>query len=302
MKPTNPVSPAGAYSRRDLLGASAASALAMSPGIAASAANSGAASSRGQVRSEILTFDDPVEEFRQYLRIERSLVEDEGSTLTWYNWIAFVVAEGRAPFPLVRFEGIEYSYYRRVAPMEFRIHAHNLSYARDLKTGEFLQQIENPLTGRLLKVEPAVLLTDPGVIASPRGFRNLKSDGRTWRQPFRVFRIQDDLIKFDSVRTAPPDMPTVHIENSCQWVSRRLFDDASINSLPVEFAGVYLFPFPKWLEMGDRKGHMYGMWDGRKLGGPADLPAEFRRRTEREFPELLAPRWKEFERPIPFPL
>jgi hypothetical protein len=299
MTPTNPLS---ALSRRGFVAAGAMSALAAGAGVAASAANRSATPNRGQVRSEILTFDDPVEEFRQYLRIERSLVEDEGSTLTWYNWIAFVVAEGRAPFPLMRFEGMEYSYYRRVAPMEYRIHAHNLSYARDLRTGEFLREIENPLTGRVLKVEPAVLLTDPGVLASPRGFRNLKSDGKTWRQPFRVFRIQDDLVKFDSVRTAPPAMPTVHIENSCQWVLRSLFEDSSIRSLPVEFAGVYLFPFPKWLEMGDRKGHMYGMWDGRKLEGPAELPVEFLRRTEQQFPGLLEPRWQEFERPIPFPL
>jgi hypothetical protein len=53
--------------------------------------------------------------------------------------------------------------------------------------------------------------------------------------------------------------------------------------------------------MGDRKGHMYGMWAGRKLGGPVNLPVEFLRRTEREFPELLKPRWQDFERPIPFP-
>lgn len=297
-----PKTPLNALSRREFVAAGATSAMVLGPGVAAAAGNPTAPPVRGQVRSEILAFDDPVEEFRQYLRIERSLVENEGSTLTWYNWIAFVVAEGRAPFPLMRFEGIEYSYYRRVAPLEYRIHAHNLSYARDLRTGEFLRQIENPLTGRVLKVEPAVLLTDPGVLASPKGFRNLKSDGKTWRQPFRVFRIQDDLVKFDSVRTAPPDMPTVHIENSCQWVPRSLFDDASIHSLPTEFAGVYLFPFLKWLEMGDRKGHMYGMWDGRKVGGPADLPVEFLRRTEREFPELLKPRWQEFERPIPFPL
>ena len=299
MQTTNPPN---ALSRREFVATGALSTLAASPAVAASAANRSDTPKRGPVRSEILTFDDPMEEFRQYLRIERSLVENEGSTLTWYNWIAFVVAEGRAPFPLLRYEGIEYSYYRRVAPMEYRIHAHNLSFIRDLRTGEFLRQIENPLTGRVLKVEPAVLLTDPGVLASPRGFRNLKSDGKTWRQPFRVFRIQDDLVKFDSVRTAPPAMPTVHIENSCQWVSRSLFDDASIDSLPVEFAGVYLFPFPKWLEMGDRKGHMYGMWDGRKIGGAADLPVEFLRRAEREFPELLKPRWQEFERPIPFPL
>jgi hypothetical protein len=84
-------------------------------------------------------------------------------------------------------------------------------------------------------------------------------------------------------------------------IERSLFADPSIRSLPVEFAGVYIFPFLKWLAMGDRKGHMYGMWAGRKLGGPVNLPVEFLRRTEREFPELLKPRWQDFERPIPFP-
>ncbi len=280
----------------------AISSLASTPATGASVVNRSALSRLGQVRSEILKFDDPVEEFRQHLRIERSLVEDEGSTLTWYNWIQYVIAEGRAPFPLLRLEGIEYSYYRRVAPMEYRIHAHNLSYARDLLTGEFLTELENPLTGKAVKVDPFLLLTDPGTLASPRGFRNLNSDGKTYRQPFRVFRIQDDMIKLDSVRTAPPDMPTVHIENSCQWVPRSQYEDKSIRSLPAEFAGVFVFPFPKWLEMGDRKGHMYGMWDGRKVNGPAELPNEFLRRTEREFPELLKPRWQLFEQPIAFPL
>ena len=289
-------------SRRNFVTTGAISAAASTPAVTASAASYIARPKLSQLMSEILTFDDPVEEFRQHLRIERGLVEEEGSTLTWYNWIAFVVPEGRAPFPLIRFEGIEYSYYRRVAPMEYRIHAHNLSYGRDLRTGEFLRELENPLTGRVVKVEPAVLLTDPGTLASPKGFRNLKSDGKTWRQPFRVFRIQDNMVKLDSVRTAPPDMPTVHIENSCQWVPRCQFEDKSIRSLPVEFTGVYMFEFPKWLDMGDRRGHMYGMWDGRKVAGPAELPVEFLNRTEREFPQLLKPRWQEFERPIPFPL
>ncbi len=296
------MNPLNAISRRDFVTTGAICALASEPTLAAAAANRIATPGAGQLRSEILAFADPVEEFRQHLRIERSLVENEGSTLTWYNWIAFIVAEGRAPFPLMRFEGIEYSYYRRVAPMEYRIHAHNLSYGRDLRTGAFLYEIENPLTGRTLKVEPAVLLTDPGTLASPKGFRNLNSDGRTWVQPYRMFRIEGDLIKLDSVRTAPPDMPTVHIENSCQWVSRRQFDNPTINSLPVEFAGVYMFPFLKWLEMGDRRGHMYGMFDGRKVRGPSELPAEFLSRTERQFPELLQPRWQEFNKSIAFAL
>jgi len=32
------------------------------------------------------------------------------------------------------------------------------------------------------------------------------------------------------------------------------------------------------------------------------MPREFLKRMEREYPELLKPRWNEFERPIPFDL
>jgi len=48
------------------------------------------------------------------------------------------------------------------------------------------------------------------------------------------------------------------------------------------------------------EGHMLGFYDGRKLNGPQDLPREFLARTEREHPELLGPRWSEFDRPVSF--
>ena len=92
-----------AISRRNFVTTGAISTLASTQAATASAANCIARLKPGRVGSEILTFDDPVEEFRQHLRIERSLVDEQGSTLTWYHWIAFVVAERRVPFPLLRF-------------------------------------------------------------------------------------------------------------------------------------------------------------------------------------------------------
>jgi hypothetical protein len=290
--------------RRSILG-SAAAAIGAFAGAAIDASASPAparAEPLGRVRSEFLHFDDPDEEFRQHFRLERDLVEKEGSTLTWYHWTAFVVPEGRSPFAIMRYEGIEYSYFRRVGPLEYRIHAHNLSYIRDLATGRFAEEIENPLTGKRVRTKPTVLLNDPGTLAGPRGFRNLRSDGTHLQRPYRQFRVEDNLVKLDSVRSAPPDWPSTHLENSCQWVDVDLFENRTITSLPVHFAGSYVFPFLKWLEMGDAKGHMFGFFDGRKLNGPADLPREFLARTEREYPELLAPRWGEFDRPIPFPV
>jgi hypothetical protein len=284
-------------------------AAAVSGGLAASAARGAIIVPRGktasalglsQITSEALFFDDPDEAFRQHMRIERALVDTEGTHLTWYNWIAFVIAEGRSPFPIMRYEGMEYSYFRRLHDLEYRIHAHNLSFVRDLETGKFADTVENPIAGKHVKAQPTVLLNDPGTLASPKGFRNLHSDGKTFVQPYRMFRTEGNLIKLDSVRTAPPNWPVVHIENSCQWAEIADFNNPSIASLPSHFSGTYVFPFPAWLEMGDTRGHMLGFFDGRKLNSPAELPREFLARTQREYPELLSPRWQEFARPVSF--
>jgi len=254
-----------------------------------------------RVVSEFLHFDDPVEEFRAQMRMERDLVEEQGTTLTWYHWLVFVIPGGRRPEPLIRYEGIEYSYFRHLGDYNYRIHAHNISLPRDLHTNEFTDSVTNPITGELVEVPVTPLLTDPGTIGSPLGFRNLAGDGFI-QTPYRKFRIENDLIKKDMVRSAPPDWPATHIENSCSWVEFDLFANETITSLPTHFCGHYAFEHPAWLKMPEDMGHLAGFWDGKKINSPSELPREFLDRMEREYPELLEPRWGEFDRPIPFDL
>lgn len=106
----------------------------------------------------------------------------------------------------------------------------------------------------------------------------------------------------DLVRSAPPDWPATHIENSCNWVEFDLFANETITSLPAHFCGHYAFEHPAWLKMPEGMGHLAGFWDGKKINSPTELPREFLDRMEREYPELLEPRWGEFERPVPFDL
>jgi hypothetical protein len=255
-----------------------------------------------QVTSEFLYFDDPVEEFRAHFRMERDLVEEQGSTLTWYHWIVFAIPGGRRPEPVLRYEGIEYSYFRHLGDDNYRIHAHNISFPRDLKTNKFVDSVSNPITGEVVSVPVSLLLTDPGTIASPVGFRNMNGNGVV-QDVYRQFRIENDLIKLDSVRSAPPDWPATHIENSCQWVEFDLFANETISALPVHFCGHYAYEYPKWLKMPEGGGgHLSGFWDGKKINSPQELPREILARMEREYPELLVPQWDMFERPIPFEL
>ncbi len=254
-----------------------------------------------QVVSEFLTFEDPTEEFRTYLRMGRDLVEGRGTRLTWYNWIVFIIPGDRRPMPFMRYEGMEYSYFRNLGDYNYRIHAHNVSFPRDLNTGKFIDTVVNPITEERVEVPNTVLLTDPGTVANPKGFRNLAGDG-SYQHHFMQFRIEDNLLKFDSIRTAPPDWPATHVENSCTWAPFELYADESITSLPVKFAGHYAFEYTPWLKMPEShtQGHLTGFFDGRKINGPHELPQEFLDRMEREYPELLEPRWGEFDRPAPF--
>lgn len=252
-----------------------------------------------QVVSEFLHFDDPVEAFRAQMRIERDLAGEQGTTLAWYHWIVFVIPGGRRPEPLIRYEGMEFSYFRHLGENNYRIHAHNISFPRDLKTNAFTDSVVNPITGERVEVPVSLLLHDPGTIGSPSGFRNLAGDGFI-QAPYRNFRIENDLIKMDLVRSAPPDWPATHIENSCSWVEFDLFANETITSLPAHFCGHYAYEHPKWLKMPEGMGHLSGFWDGKKLNSVAELPREFLDRMEREYPELLEPRWGEFERKIPF--
>ena len=143
-----------------------------------------------QVTSEFIYFDDPADEFRAQFRMGRDLVEDQGSTLTWYHWMVFVIPGGRRPEPLMRYEGIEYSYFRHLGNNNYRIHAHNVSFARDLKTNKFVDRITNPITDKQVDVPVSLLLHDPGTVGNPIGFRNLSGDG-SYQKVYRQFRVED---------------------------------------------------------------------------------------------------------------
>ncbi len=282
--------------RREFLTASLASSL-----IGASSTLSVAADAGHPIRSEVMTFDDDQAEFRAHFRFERDLVE-RSETVTWYHFLVFTVAEGQRPAPIVRFEGMEYSYYQRVKPLTYRIHAHNLSFARDITTGEFTNTTLNPVTGETVTVPPTVLTEDPGVINSPAGYRTLDSKDPNPVRTYSFYRIEGDLVRREHVRAAPAGWPMPFIESSTSWVDRKVFDDASVTSLPMHTSGFYVAPWPRWMKMGDHKGHMIGAWTGRKLNSIAELPAAYRAKAQSEYPQLLTARWAELERPLPFSL
>lgn len=285
--------------RRELLLGAPAAILLGGPA-SGSAAPSPAAASPGlaPIDSSFVDFADPRERFRAHFRFERDL-RDEGEAVSWYHFTVYAVSPGVRPAPVVRFEGMEYSYFRRIGELTWRIHAHNLSFPRDIVSGRFTSSATSPHTGARVEVSPMALVEDPGVLHSPRGYLPLDARTPAWLESSVLFRIEGDLVKVEHTRPTPEAWPAMFIESSVSSVPRREFDDPRVTSLKFQTSGFYIFPWPKWMQMADRPGHMLGAWSGRKLIGPRELPLEFRERAAREHPELLAARWNEFDRPLP---
>jgi len=286
--------------REALLGAPTAAALATLVLPAAAAATT-AASSYGNRRwtSEFLSFD-PVQHLRHSMRLQRSML-DEDDILHWYHFIMFSVPVGKSPQPVVRWEGIELSRHRKLAENVYRLHGHNLSFPRDLNTGKFTDRVINPVTGATVNPKPITLTNDPGYILSLKGILPLDNPGGEPRPKYGMIRREGNIVKIDAMRVAPASWPATFVETSYEAAPADLFNDPKQLWLPTDVSGGYVFPYPDWMEMGKAPGHMFASVSGYKLRSVAQLPDEFRKRAEKEFPELLRVDVKQFDRPFALP-
>jgi hypothetical protein len=280
--------------RREWLGQSLLSGAIAGSGIAAAAADSGArgagASGAGRhVEVEALTFPDIAAEIEALIRVECNLAPVDSPV--WFYWTAYCITPGLPPTAIADFEGLEMSRVVKRSDGSYFVKGIDLSFPRDHRSGKFISTAVNPATSETVEVPVSVLdgSFDPGYIVAPdRGWWPLKAPKpdkvdlrcRWWRE--------NDLGRMRRERTAPPGFPTTFLEAGYYEFPMAAFKDPQITAVPYRTGGIYVFPFPKWLKMGDRPGHMLGMITGRKLGSVQELPREFLDRAEKEHPELLS--------------
>ncbi|MFK7957324.1 MAG: DUF1838 family protein [Lysobacterales bacterium] len=282
--------------RRFMLSSMAAAGAAVP--LSATVADATATFPEGRIRSEFLHYRDPVQHQRQSYRILRNL-HNNADVLFWYHFQMYAVIDGQRPEAVVRWEGIEFSHHQKLAASVYRVAGHNLSYPRDIKTGKWTNKTRNPITGKIVTVPPMALTEDPGYVYTPKGVIPLDNPDAPPRIRHEQFLIEGDLVKIEQVRQPPASWPATFIETSANWSPLAQFEDDTILDLPTGTSGGYIFPWPAWMQMGDRPGHMFATWNGRKLPGIENLPAEFFQRANDANPELLAVDKSRFAQPLP---
>jgi hypothetical protein len=232
--------------------------------------------------------DTVEDQIKNILRMSASL---EPEDCPWsFNGTIYGVVEGEQPRPLFDFQGMEVYFVTQISENEYEMTGNTVTYFKDVETKEFIYDFENPYTGKKIDVPASVQGGGPGrgFTYEPTGIRpTFLKDRMPDAVPNLDWHIVANKVWVHSTRSYPPGMTPPRAERQTTFADKKEFDDPSVAKLSSVFSSTFFVPWLKWFEMGDRPGHMVWHAGGAKLDGFDDLPAEYKARVEKEYPERM---------------
>jgi Protein of unknown function (DUF1838) len=230
----------------------------------------------------------PENNLRALVRMTASLKERD--VPWWYDGTIFGVVPGEHPRPLVKFQGMELYWMRHLPDGAYELIGNTLTFFHDVETGALLSEFRNPYTGATNPVLPAMQGGGAG-----RGF-NYSVKGIRFTRMLDQLPEEELVLDWTFVRDMvwlhnwtryPPGMPPPRWQQQTMFASQKDFLNARLDSVPVVFSSTVHMPWLKWMDMGDRPGHVVWHAGGAKLGSINELPDGYRQRAEKDYPAML---------------
>ncbi len=231
----------------------------------------------------------PANNLRELVRMAASL--NERDVPWWYDGTIYGIVQGENPRPLVKFEGMEIYWMRHLPAGDYELIGNTVTFYRDVATGQMLDKFPNPYTGAQNTVTPAVQGGGPGrgFNYSVKGIRATKFIEQLPEKPLLLdWSFVRDMVWLHNETAYPPGMAPPRAQRQTMFAPLKSMLDRRLDSLPAVFSSTVFQPWPKWMEMGERPGHVVWHASGAKLKDIDQLPEEYRRRAEQEFPKLMS--------------
>ena len=231
---------------------------------------------------------EPQENLDAVLRVTGSLREED--VPWWYDGTIFGIVGEQQPRPLSRFEGMELYWVRHLVNGEFELIGNTVTFFRHVETGKMIDKFVNPYTGVTNTVKPAVQGGGPGrgFNYSVRGIRPTPVMDKMPEWPLVLdWSFARDMVWLHNETQYPPGMPPPRAQRQTMFVPLDKFNDRAEQNLPTVFSSTVFMPWLKWMDMGDRAGHVIWHASGAKLESIEQLPSEYRARAESEYPQYM---------------
>ena len=222
------------------------------------------------------------------LRMQASLAEED---VPWsFDGTIYGVIGETDPTPLVRFQGCEVYWVRALGDGTYELTGHTVSFFYDIESGEPLDTLVNPYTGKRNKVESAVQGGGAGYgfNYSEAGVRPTRFLEKMPDKPLQLqWRTARDSIWMHSETAYPPGLVQPRKQSQTMFARIDDFIDRDLLNLPATFSSTVFGPWLRWMDMDGEPGHLIWHAAGAKIESVEELPAEFKSRLEREHPERM---------------
>jgi Protein of unknown function (DUF1838) len=240
--------------------------------------------------TKVVDFNDPAQSVDAFIRMR---ADSSGKdSVTWWYGSMFVVLPNEAPKRVFGFEGFNVARMEKQADGSTRMLTREYAIYRDPKTNAILKSWENPYTNKTVAVFD--VQNDP--VNQTFGRKN--AEGKVFPMPFKVLG-PDIQLGFDVPLSYPNPIDPKKYPMSANhpmytgsehfgfFAKKADFDNHRMTSVPVGISWSRTSPWMPWMQMGDKPGYvMFTAW-GKKLGGIAEISADFLEHVKSTQPKFL---------------
>jgi len=234
-----------------------------------------------------LDLNDPQDNLTAMVKMRASL--EAVDCPHWYFGTIYAVLPGKAPIPMVDYEGSEIDCYEKQPDGSYRAYSATVSFFRDTKTRKRLDTFENPVTGKTNVVRPNSISVKAHYIYSVDGAK--RSDDT---RPFSEFPPLIEQTKWTESgehiwltmnRPYPAGLPMGE-DQTGRGLLRELHDRDTAKVYTTANP-TYIAPWLSWMDMKDHPGHTVWAGPARKLDSVKQYPRELLDFMEQNYPHKL---------------
>lgn len=233
----------------------------------------------------------PVAPEAQNRALVKWLGDTAGGRVIWKSRGTIYAVQPNKVTPLYAMLGSEQSWWRQTGPDAWVRYPCTLSFFRNLQTGAWLTDFENPLTGRTVKLPASFIRHKEGEVFSPMG-RWYPAMKKAFPKQYADTPVQlhwdrnGDVVRMHEPSNFPPILPQPSLESATLFSSARELFGRRLTRASGTVAGWNIFAWHPYLDMGDAPGHVIWHFDAVKVAGIDALDSDYLAKA-REFTPLF---------------